>query len=544
MTIERSELSPAWQNRLLWCFICLGVLLRCTRYMLRFPLWADEAFLSFNVMDRGFADLTEPLVYGQVSPVLFLAAQMAVTKLAGFNELALRLVSFLSGIGSLLLFTHLARRLTQGLPLLMAVAMFSISYPLVRYSAEAKPYGSDVLVALALLTLTVHYWQSRRMVWLATLIALTPIAIGLSFPAAFVAGGVSLTLAWLMWREHHSPLTHWVGWMALNAVVLASFAATFWLSTRQQMHSQLDYMQGYWDANFPPLATPWKVPLWLLVAHTSDMMAYPVGGERGASAATGALVALGIGLLCRRRQWTVVWLLLSAFLVTLIASGLRMYPYGGAIRLNIYLAPAICLLAAIGLAGLIERLPRPHGFRVTSGALVACAVIGVACVARDVVRPYRSLSDERQRAFAKWFWFNAAQGGEVACAASDLRQDFVPDTLGNCMAQYLCNQRIYSPRHARRQPLAWDDVSNEHPLRCVVYHCQSAGFDEAACDRWLRSMQARYTLVSTERFPFVRLDKPENADEAAERLEVHTFVPIVGARPATAQAVGAKRVRQ
>ena len=34
----------------------VGVVLRLTRYLLRFPLWEDEAMLSANLLDRGYGD--------------------------------------------------------------------------------------------------------------------------------------------------------------------------------------------------------------------------------------------------------------------------------------------------------------------------------------------------------------------------------------------------------------------------------------------------------------------------------------------------------
>ena len=61
------------------------------------------------------------------------------------------------GIGSLFVFRHLAGRLLQGIAFLLAVGVFAVAYPLIRYSAEAKPYGPDMLVSLALLTLTVEW---------------------------------------------------------------------------------------------------------------------------------------------------------------------------------------------------------------------------------------------------------------------------------------------------------------------------------------------------------------------------------------------------
>ena len=97
--------------------------------------------------------MLQPLHYCQVAPTLFLWGQLTLVKLLGFNEYTLRLIPFLCGLGSLLLFRHVAGRLLQGVALVLAVGLFAVAYPMTRYAAEAKPYGCDLLLALALLAL-------------------------------------------------------------------------------------------------------------------------------------------------------------------------------------------------------------------------------------------------------------------------------------------------------------------------------------------------------------------------------------------------------
>jgi 4-amino-4-deoxy-L-arabinose transferase-like glycosyltransferase len=125
------------------------------RYLLRFPLWPDEGFLATNFLDRDYLGLLAGLDNHQVAPLLFLWTQLTVVKLLGFSEYTLRLFPLACGVGGLLLFADLARRLLKGLPLVLAVGCFAGTYALIRYSCDAKPYSSDVLVAVVLLWMTV-----------------------------------------------------------------------------------------------------------------------------------------------------------------------------------------------------------------------------------------------------------------------------------------------------------------------------------------------------------------------------------------------------
>jgi hypothetical protein len=532
---QAAWLSPQRVAWLAWAFVALGLAARCVRFGLRFPLWEDESFLCFNLMDRGFGDLLQPLVYGQVAPWLFLAIQLASVKLFGFHETALRLFPFVCGVASLFLFRYLAARLLSGLPYLLAIALFAVAYPNIRYSAEAKPYSSDLLVALVLITFTVRWWhrpdETRWLWWLA---ALAPVMVGLSYPAVFVAGGISLWLAWQFWRGAPS---HWRLWAAFNGLLVATFLCCMALSTKGQMDAQLEFMRGCWHANFPPLHEPWKLPGWLLVTHSSDLVAYPIGGPRGGSSATFALLLVG-AIVAYRRGWRAMLLLFALPLgLTFIAAALRRYPYGGHVKLNIYMAPAFCMLAGLGGAFFVRWLARWRGAatRATVIGLSLLAMVAVASIARDVAFPYKTPGDDRARAFARWFWDNAAYQGEVACVTADLGQRFTPhlhDQL-NWSAEYFCNQRIYSSRHAEGRGVDWSAISAAHPLRCVLYRPTDMPFDEQARQRWLADMKSRYQIVGEERFCFMRHDKQMRFITSADQIEVYAFVP--GPQPSTAR---------
>src|SRR5947207_15964900 len=89
-------LSPRRLDQWTLAFLLLGLLARCVRYFLRFPLWEDECFMCANFLDRDYRGLLEPLHYHQVSPILFLWMQLTVIKLFGYPEMTLRLVPFLA----------------------------------------------------------------------------------------------------------------------------------------------------------------------------------------------------------------------------------------------------------------------------------------------------------------------------------------------------------------------------------------------------------------------------------------------------------------
>ena len=538
------RLRPDRQGFWLTLFLTLGVVARVVRYGLKFPLWEDECFLCVNLIDAGFADLTGPLRYQQVAPPLFLFAQHAAVSLFGFGEWALRLVPLLCGIASLFLFRHLAGRLLSGRSLTLAVGLYAVAYPCIRYSAEAKQYAANGLVALILLSLAVEWRRSGRAGWLWAAAALAPVAVGFSYPSAFVCGGVSLAAAAVLWRARRDgePFRRSaVAWVGFNAATAAAFGLLLATAAKAQASSELSFMQSYWADAFPPLSEPWRLPGWLVVTHASELFAWPVGGARGASVLTLALVLCGLPAVLRDRTRFLPVLLLGPFAVHLVAAALHRYPYGGHVKFSMHLGPAICLLAGLGGARLAVwaaniSAARPR-FEPRLATLAFCGVAAVALAGtlRDVATPYKSESDARGRAFARWFFFNAAHEGPVRVVEEDSPDSFSPETWTELSwaAQLLCNRAIYAPTAGTVR------AASHHPpgtLRCLVYRDGNKPFDAAARDAWLARMRTAHALAARDRFPLTRYDRRGRLIKT-DWVEVYRFEPRRVARGASTGVV-------
>jgi hypothetical protein len=594
---EKELLSPLAQRRWLMAFLVVGVLLRLTRYLLRFPLWEDEAMLSANLIDRGYGQLLQPLHYCQVAPTLFLWGQLTIVRLLGFNEYSLRLIPFLCGLASLPLFRHVAGRLLQGVSLLLAVALFAVAYPMTRYAAEAKPYGCDLLVALVLLALAIEWLRRPEQTrWLWALAAVVGPAVGYSFPAIFVAGGVSAVI--FCWKQGAGsrergarsnarlslspscssllapcsklpapgpgtvyswsadgtsvPATMWIPWTVYNLILVGSFAAVLIVSKSSVGETNQQTMEDvHWANTFPPLTQPLKLPLWMLETHAGAMLGYPVGGPNWGSTFSLLCVIVGLVALVRRRQGLLLGLLLAPLGLNFIAAALHRFPYGGHARMTLFLAPAFCSLIAVGLTDALCWLEAVRRGAIVSPALgrtarwsratIALALLialGAGSWLRDVTQPYKSTTTLRAREFAQWFWFELANDSVLVSCETDMQTDLAPGKL-NCgwSALYFCNQRIYSPRHARGEKPQLGSVSFERPLRCVLYRSpkeeqESPPGAPGVRQRWLEKMETDYDLSAHDTYPFAAYDKSDRRQLSDDYVEVFKFVPKGGSRMA------------
>jgi hypothetical protein len=509
--------------RLTWAFVGLGVVLRLVRYAMNFPLWGDESFVAVNFIAHGYRDLLSPLDYGQICPLLFLWIERWVVVHLGFSEWTLRLYPLACGVSSVFLFRHVAGRVVGGLPLLLAVAIFAVSFHPIRHAAEVKPYASDLLVALVLLGLALEWRRAPdRTSWLWLQAAVVPIALALSHPALFVAGGVSLGLSAPIWKRRRPG--EWVPFLLYQVAAAGTFLGLFALFTHLQEQVALKGLRIYWADSFPPLDGAGRLARWLIQVHTGTMLAYPGGGRNGTSSLTFLAAAAGSILLWRRGRRSIVVMLLAPFALTLAAATLRRYPYGNEARQMQFVAPAICVLAGLGAAWLLHAIP----LRRARAGLAALAVLllagfGFASLAGDVARPYRFLYDQKCREFARRFWPDEARSAELAC----LRGDFgIKDRRSKNLrsAIFLCNQWIYSPQRRHGGGPKWDAIAPDHPLRCVLYHETSPDHPEVLA--WLARMRQTFDLRRTDQ---VLIDTAGSMPgPRAERLVVFEFVPKPG----------------
>ena len=517
-------------GRWLVALVAVGVLARGLRYGLGFALWEDEAFLVVNLFEKDYASLLGPLDFVQLAPPLWLLAEKALAELLGFSESSLRLAAFVSSLASLALFVALARRVLAGWEATVAVGLFAVSYPCVRYAAEAKPYGVDLLVSVGLLLAAVRLAEGARPArWLA-LAALLAVGPWLSFPSAFVGGGVVLlglfrALGSAGPGHRVAAGAPWVAAGLLHASSLLAVQARIAAAAGPVLPG----MQDFWAAAFPPLATPLSMPLWLLGSLTGPLLAFPAGGATGGSVVTTAAVLAGAVALARSSRPSLLAFCTVPFLLHLVAASLRRYPFGGHVKFSLYAAPLVSILAAASLSLLARRRPG-SGRRSSLDGRVAAAlllVVGLGVVARDLAWPYKNPSDEQARSFAREFWADAARGAEAVCLSSDLGITFQPELRSRLswFATYRANQILYSARHGRREAPRLSSVSAGRPLLVVEYKVGAFGYDEVGLRHWLDAMRENLGFVEEKRIPVERRDQHGRRIVATDEIVLRRFVP-------------------
>ncbi|HZS60219.1 MAG TPA: hypothetical protein VFA43_13170 [Gemmatimonadaceae bacterium] len=314
------------RQTVLTALVVVGLVLRVWQYAANPSFWYDEISIARNITQRSLGELISgPLLYSQVAPVGFVGALKVATLVFGTNDLALRFVPFICGLAALLLFRRLAERALDGEATIVAVALFALAPPLIRYTTELKQYGMDVMIAIAL---TLIALDLRRPV-LAGLLGF--VVVWFSQASILVMAGLGAALLIVRGRQAIVTVSLWA-LASVMGIVVARYYVT---------PEIMAFMQRFWDVRHGFLS--WPPHLVTATQFFGDpwMLAYPW------PMVYSVIAVFGFVMLWRKRR-DVALLLAGPMLAAVVASVARQFPFHT--RVILFLLPSVIIALASAIA--------------------------------------------------------------------------------------------------------------------------------------------------------------------------------------------------
>ena len=333
-----------------WGLVALGIVLRLRQYLANRSLWLDEAMLALNIIHKDVWGLFGKLDYEQGAPLGFLLLEKLAATLLGDGERALRLLPFLVGCASLVLFYLLARQILRSPGLFTALALFALSPTLIYYSSEVKQYSLDAFFTVLLLYLFTR--DSSRITNYQLLLA-GILAPWFSHPAIFVLAALGLTL---LIQNRRNPLPT----LAMGAGWLVSVGGLYLVSLRGL--SETEFLRVYWGEYFR--ANPLDALLGLfsnpggLTVYAPALLAATLLGAGFLLAGKTSLRLVHANGFLPSLQAGRAFALLLVFFFTWAASWLELYPLAG--RMALFLVPLIYISLASAVDLLWNIILRPR----------------------------------------------------------------------------------------------------------------------------------------------------------------------------------------
>lgn len=236
-------------------------------FLLRFDLWWTKSFwidsysLKAGLRIHSFSEiLLGPLGFDQSAPVGFCLLAKAVGALSGWNDRAMTLPLFFSGLAVLALVPFAVAH--AGAPRLRAptALLVAISPQLVYYSAEFKQYGFDALFAALSLWASLDLSAGRRPRLL--LVAVFVLGPFFSHTQFFLLPGLGLLLLWTSFRSGGAwrrPRRD--AWTTLLLCGILGGIATL-ASLVHTVATMPGMMSGFWASAFPPAGSLLSALAW------------------------------------------------------------------------------------------------------------------------------------------------------------------------------------------------------------------------------------------------------------------------------------------
>jgi hypothetical protein len=370
-------------------FLLLGIALRAWAYARDTSLYLDEILLSRNILDLPLWHLlTKPLMLDQVAPRGFLLVERLAVVILGPSEMALRLLPFVCSIASVVLFRRLAERILTAGGAAIALFLFAIGVPFIRFGAEVKQYECDLVAAIVLFLLALNVAEREASTKRLVIIGLAGFVV-IWFSQASVlmmAGlGIGLVLHWLASRHRRTQralLTTIPLWAVASLIAVAAGFRSMTPSTRQ-------FMNEFWAGAFLPLPLGWRSGANWIGSRFTELFSDPTLLRYRWPVVFVLLAAVGIVILWRRNR-TAAGLLCGPPLVALAAAIAHQYPWRG--RLAFWMLPLTMIALAAGAEWIRCRAGALHPF---AGVVVVIGILASPVMALAQALPPYELEHHR-----------------------------------------------------------------------------------------------------------------------------------------------------
>ncbi len=338
--------------------ILTGIILRVIFYLGDRSLWHDEAKLALVINNLSFYELSHPGASTELKfqpyPLGFLILEKSLVNFLGDQELIFRLFPLISGVFSLILFNILIKCYLSSEISLIGLGLLTFSPQLIYYSSEVRPYSSDILISLILLLMIEFILGNDLNKRAITILGVVgAVCIWFSTPSVFVwTGGYMALIMIFAWERNLKKVAQIFQICLLWAI---GFLIYYFCYLRYFLRSTIAVTVWPWDveggyfAVFP--ITSLKIVSCINQFILEFRMAlYLLPTYQAIS--TVSLFAIGTisFILLNGKRFLILY---SPVIMTLIAAGLKKYPFHQ--RLIFFLIPIFIIIITCGAEQIIKR---------------------------------------------------------------------------------------------------------------------------------------------------------------------------------------------
>jgi hypothetical protein len=324
----------------LFGIIVIICLLAIIQFFFNRSLWIDEAMLASSIIHRDILGLFNPLEYGQVAPILFLLIQKYLLFIFFKGDIILRILPLLCYLGSVFYVFKLTNLLISSrYTAMLATSLFCLSPYIFYFGSECKQYIPDTFVSIFLTYQIQKYLKNEpgNYIFIGMMGA---VAIFLSNVAIITLSVNGIIIAWFSLFGRRKKIRSFFVIFFIWAIAFLVYYIYFVHNNPAKVN-----MVNYWQANgaFMPKNIFSNEFSLFFESKIIDTFSINFILRRSLFLFT----VLTIIYLFYRRNFALLTLFLGPFIIHLVLSLVKIYPFAG--RLTLYQLPGLIIIISIGL---------------------------------------------------------------------------------------------------------------------------------------------------------------------------------------------------
>jgi len=340
-------------------------------------LWLDEAWVANAIVQ---ADLSLLVKKSLTAPLFFVLSIHYLTLILGKTEFVLRLLPCLFGMGALVVFYLLIRRITGKTATLVTLLMLSFSSPFIHYSKELKQYTGAMFFTLLLVYFCEKILRSNKKRNWIFFSLFCVLGVGFDHSILFIIPAVFLVLLIdLPFKPNWKKIVSSGAFVSVFSILFLCFHIL------KQISNSINSIQSYWVNYYPKLSSiasflNWFATSFKRVFYYSGLPFFPFSF---------VVVILGLSLFYTKSKKRYLVYIILPLVLTLAASFLRRYPFGGS-RLMLFYGPLAFLAFGYGLDFLFEKFSRSKLVLLLIGAVIMLSLSPVSSFVHRIKHPART----------------------------------------------------------------------------------------------------------------------------------------------------------
>jgi len=338
-----------FEKTIILLILFAGILISLSQFIYNRSLWLDEAYLSLNIINKSIFELTKPLDFIQMAPILFLQIEKIFSELIPNSEFGLRLFPLISYLLSLFFFYKILKIIHKNYyTIIFSLSLFVFNATLIYYSSEVKQYMTDVLILTIIYYIILKNDNNQKHKYYSIGIA-GIIGIFLTNISPIILLTVGFYLLFDIYQNNRKLIPYLI---VIAFIWISTFFIYYILFIHNHPSRSAQIQEWTYYKAFMPINPLKKDFFYFFVAQWQMIFFYLLQFGKIVGICLFIFYLTGTVILIRKREIGIIILVITPMVLHLFLSSFKLYPFS--LRTILYTLPCIIINCSFGFNDIIK----------------------------------------------------------------------------------------------------------------------------------------------------------------------------------------------